>query len=497
MKIASQLLLPSLLLGAPLALADPAAAAPAQASASKPIDVSFRGTLRDALKQIAEQGGLNVVATGNLDTAVEVHLRGITAEQALKTIARTYSLRLRQDGSIYTLRPMTDAERHAAEEAEGLEAADEGTTTAPEPVPAPPVAPSPPVAAVPPPLPPSRVPPPVPPEPPAEVQSPREIRQRIRDEMRKAQRRSRGDRSVVARGQPVEIKEGETVDNAVAYGGNLVVRGHVEEDAVVFGGNLDIYGSVAGDVRAFGGTVTLHPGASVEGEASAIGGQVIQEEGSFVEGDIESMEGASLGSLVLGEMKDSLQKEFKRSEDKEDSKEAEAHDEDDSGSAFPAFILKFAALFGLGFLGQILFPSRMKELAAEIREQPVNSGLTGSLGVVALIPISVILAITLVGIPVLVLMWLVIPLAAALGLAAVASEIGTRLPILRGRKTQAAALALGLLVLLGVGAIPVLGWLVLGVANLVAFGAVIRTRFGSRTRNMPEPFSPSSTHAPL
>ena len=89
------------------------------APAEKRIDVSFRGTLRDALKRIANDGGLNVVATGDLDTSVEVHLKGVTAEQVLRIIARTYSLRLDQEGSIYTLRPMT-----AAEKGDGL---DEGS----------------------------------------------------------------------------------------------------------------------------------------------------------------------------------------------------------------------------------------------------------------------------------------------------------------------------------------------------------------------------------
>ena len=91
--------------------------APAKAPAAedvKTIAVAFRGSLRDALKRIAEDGGLNVVATGDLDTAVEVHLKGVTAEQALRTIARTYSLRLDQEGSIFTLRPMTAAEKEAA-----------------------------------------------------------------------------------------------------------------------------------------------------------------------------------------------------------------------------------------------------------------------------------------------------------------------------------------------------------------------------------------------
>ncbi|EAU62099.1 conserved hypothetical protein, partial [Stigmatella aurantiaca DW4/3-1] len=291
MKIASHLLLPSLLLGAPVALAAQTPTPPsAQAAASKPIDVSFRGTLRDALKQIAEEGGLNVVATGELDTAVEVHLRGITAEQALRTIARTYSLRLIRDGSIYTLRPMTGPEKQAAEEDTGESA------PASAPVPVAPL--SPPVVA-PPPLPPMA----------EEEQTPPEIHRRIRDEMRKAQRRTKGEHDVVARGQSIEIKKGESVDNAVVYGGNMVVRGHVEEDAVVFGGNLEIFGTVDGDVHAFGGNVTLHPGSSVGGDASAIGGSVIQNDGAHVEGGTESLEGKSIGSLVLGEVKDSLERE--------------------------------------------------------------------------------------------------------------------------------------------------------------------------------------------
>ncbi|MFP2934343.1 hypothetical protein ACLESO_56360, partial [Pyxidicoccus sp. 3LG] len=109
MKISSRLLLPALLLGAPLALGAEAQSAPkaeVSAPAARTIDVSFRGSLRDALKTIADKGGLNLVVTGDLDTPAEVHLRGVTANQALRTVARAYSLRLEQDGSIFTLRPM-------------------------------------------------------------------------------------------------------------------------------------------------------------------------------------------------------------------------------------------------------------------------------------------------------------------------------------------------------------------------------------------------------
>jgi len=52
-----------------------------------------------------------------------------------------------------------------------------------------------------------------------------------------------------------------------------------------------------------------------------------------------------------------------------------------------------------------------------------------------------------------------------------------------------------LLLLLVVGHIPVLGPLVLTLATMMAFGAVIRTRFGNRPRGMPEPIS--AEHAPV
>jgi cytoskeletal protein CcmA (bactofilin family) len=473
MKIASRLLLPALLLGAPVALAEQAPATPpSEASAASPaaksIDVNFRGSLRDAVKRIAEQGGLNLMATGDLETPVEVHLQGVSAEQALRTLARTYSLRLDQDGSIFTLRPLTATEQAAT------------------------VAPSAPV----PPMPPMPAMPPVPPTPPAmpmisaEDMDPTELQERVRDEMRKTRHRHRGDRDVVARGQELEVKEDDSVDNAVVYGGNLTVRGNVEEDAVAFGGNLDIYGNVEGDASAVGGNVILHEGAHVEGDVSAIGGTVTREEGASVEGSTESFGGGDIGTLVAGELKDNLQKELPKPEhqaEHEVQAKGRSH-----GGGLVGFILRFAALFGLGFVGQLLFPARMKELSAEITRQPVKSGLTGLVGFIALLPITVVLAITIIGIPVLVALWLVVPIVAALGLAVLASEIGLRVPVLRGRKTQAVVLALGLLILLTVGAIPGIGPVAMTLATMVAFGAAIRTRFGYKLRGIPEPIGPNA-----
>jgi cytoskeletal protein CcmA (bactofilin family) len=468
MKIAFRILLPTLLLGASAALAqeNPTSSNEAPAApVAETLDVSFSGTLREAVQHIAEEGGLSVVATGELDTDVEVYLQDVTAEQALRTLARTYSLNLEQDGRIFTLRPMTARAEVAPSAA--------ASVAPPRPV----VVPTPPIAVAPPAL-------PVPPVPPmplisADDLDPREIQERVRKGVSRAERRHRGERDVVARGQSLEVKAGESVDDAVVYGGNLVVKGQVEGDAVAFGGNLEIHGHVNGDAHAFGGNVVLRPGAVVQGDVSSIGGMVLREEGAWVEGSTESFGGAKVGTLVANEVKESL----KAAQAEEPRVKRERH----GGGGIAGFLLKFAALFGLGFLGQLFFPARMKELAAEIKSQPLKNGVTGLVGFLALIPITAVLAITIIGIPVAVLMWLVVPVLAALGLTVLAGEIGLRLPVLRGRKTQAVVLALGLLVLLLVGAIPGIGGVVMMLASAVAFGAVIRTRFGIRPRGIPEP----------
>ncbi|HYO67426.1 MAG TPA: hypothetical protein VEU33_15230, partial [Archangium sp.] len=177
-------------------------------------------------------------------------------------------------------------------------------------------------------------------------------------------------------------------------------------------------------------------------------------------------------------------------------------EERDSGNGFATFLIQFAVMFGLGFLGQMLFPARMKALTADIQAKPLAGGVVGLVGALSLIPasipllvVSIVLAVTIIGIPVAVALWLLPLLAAAVGFTAVASSIGTRLPVMRGRKTQAMVMALGLLILLVAARIPVLGPLVMVAAVLVGFGAVIRTQLGRRPRGIPEPII--SDHIPV
>jgi len=459
----------------------PAPAAAEQVPAARTIQVNFRGSLRDALKKIAEVGGLNLVVTGDLDRPAEVHLKGVTAERALRTVANAYSLKLDADEGIFTLRPMTDAEVAAA---------------AVRPAPAAPEAPRAPEA-------------PAAPEAPEapegsevtdplanlgeDAMSPDEVKERVRESVRRVKRSRRGDNDVVARGQSLTINKDQSVESAVVYSGNLTVDGNVEEDAVVFGGNMEVNGHIAGDATAFGGNIVLNPGASVEGDVASFGGIVERREGAHVAGSSESIGGSRFGMAVAEGVKDALVQGTNEAE-VEAAAEADDHvhhDRDDSMGGFAAFLLQFGLLFGLGFLFMIFAPARMKEIEAEIKREPVKSGLVGLLGLIALGPLSLLLVVTLIGIPVAFALWVVAGLGIAMGFAALANGIGMRLPLLRGRKTQAAVLALGLLPMLLLFQIPVLGAVAFFLVLCIAAGAVIRTRLGQRVRGMPEPIIPS------
>lgn len=74
-------------------------------------------------------------------------------------------------------------------------------------------------------------------------------------------------------GDTVEVPAGETVDGDLyVFGGSITVAGDVDGDVIAFGGQVDISGRVSGDVFTSGGTVTIS--GDVAGDVRASGGQI-------------------------------------------------------------------------------------------------------------------------------------------------------------------------------------------------------------------------------
>lgn len=393
----------------------PAALGAPEPSEGKRISVQFRGPLKDALRKIASEGGVNLVVLGDLSEPADVHLEDATAEEVLQALVAAYRLELERDGKIWMIR------KAGAGEAEA----------------------------------------PAAPVPPAPAEAPQATP--VVDRGDRSERAGEGER--VGTG-PVVVEPGQVVERAVSFGGTVTVGegAVVEEDAI-----------------AFGGDVVLEAGALVEGDAVSFGGQVRKAPGAMVEGKEVAMGAPGLG-VVAKQLK-----HVKPEPVEEDSPRSGIRLRWPHSGALSGFLLRFALLFGLGFLFSMFVPSRMRQLEREVKQAAVRCGLTGLVGGFLLLPLTVLLVVTIIGIPFALALWVFTGLGIAMGVAAVASEVGLRVPVLRARKTQAAVLALGLLVLLGVAQIPVLGPIVMTTVTAIALGAIIRTRFGQRNRGIPEP----------
>lgn len=466
-----------------LALLSILLASAALAEPSRQIDLEFKGTLREALKKIAAEGRINLIITGDLAEPAEVVLHDASPEEALETVAKAYHLRVTQQGNMWTLRPMTEEEKKAAS-ATPAAAPDAQAEADGSALPSMPALPSLPALPTLPALPNA----PTPPAPPELSELQQRIKDRIEDKLaRKLERKLHRGRThgndLVGTG-PLSVEKDQRVDSVVSLGGPVTVSGRVDKDVVALGGPVELKENavVEGDVVSLGGPVTLGENTLVEGEVVAFGGPINRAESAEVQGGVVAMGGAGAGRAIAA-----LARHAHEDDGEHDGERGGWRINGNRASTLSGFLLRFAVLFGVGFLCMMFMPARMKVLEAELRRDPIKSGLTGLVGAIALVPMTALLAVTIVGIPFAVALVLLAIFGGTMGLCAVANEIGTRLPLSNVRKTQAVVLAAGLLILLVLGLIPVLGPMALTVLGLLSLGAIIRTRFGSRKQGVPEP----------
>jgi hypothetical protein len=137
----------------------------------------------------------------------------------------------------------------------------------------------------------------------------------LKDVLKFHKRADGSDRQTVGTGN-VTVEEDQEVDDAVAYGGSLLIKGRVRNDAVAFGGN-----------------VQLGPHAVVGGDAVAFGGNVERESGARVHGQTLSFGGKSGGLAAIGATE-------------KKSRSSDRH----SGSSIFWLLIQFAIYFALGFV---------------------------------------------------------------------------------------------------------------------------------------------------
>ena len=256
-------------------------------------------------------------------------------------------------------------------------------------------------------------------------------------------------------GRGVEIKKDEKVESAVAFGGPITIAGDVEGDAVAFGGNLHVTesGHVHGDAASFGGRIIIDEGGRVDGEKTQVGA------GKMVAGMIPALAAADAPERHLS-----------------------------TGATIGFGLLRAAAeflcFFLLGMLVLVLVPKRTLVVAEAIERHPLKAGGIGFAVMVAALPLTLLLIITILGIPLAILLWPALFVSGFFGYVALALVIGRKLPA-GVIPTNNALFALGAAVIVAVGMLPWIGsaiWFLLG---FLAIGAVALTRFGAEDKSGP------------
>ena len=256
---------------------------------------------------------------------------------------------------------------------------------------------------------------------------------------RRRDRRGRGAQRVVF-GHSLNVGADETVDKAVAIGGSVTIAGHVLRDTV-----------------AVGGSVTLLPGARVEGDAVAVGGSVSVDPAATLEGDSVGLGGTiptTIGSAtrwVVG-----------------------------GGRGMRSMLsrtARAALLYVIALLVAAAFPGALSRVKTYLVDRPGLSALGGLAIVFGFVPLCVLLAVTIIGIPLIPVAVLLLIALLFFGFTVSAGWLGERMPFLRD-KTPVKAVALGGVVLALVGLIPWLGTAVLVLVAAVPAGAALLSRFG-------------------
>ena len=250
-------------------------------------------------------------------------------------------------------------------------------------------------------------------------------------------------------GGNVTVQTNQTVNDAVAVWGNVTVMGHVQGDAVAVGGNID-----------------LLPGSRVDGDAVAIGGKVNRQPGAVVGGTVTGL-GPSLRLPFIGPNFGHMNRipflPF--------------------FNPFWIFMVAVASLFYLvvSLVVALLFPDRVETIGAAILDQPGSTALYGFIAFLLVLPVTLILIVSCIGIPLVPIEFLILLAAKLVGRAGVGLAVGRKVGVGLNHPISSTLVAVlvGALIIGFIHLIPVIGWLVAFVLGILGLGAVIMTGFGA------------------
>jgi len=250
--------------------------------------------------------------------------------------------------------------------------------------------------------------------------------------------------NIVKIGSDVTIEEGTKVRNVLAIGGQITVDGVVDNHIV-----------------AIGGSVVLTGKAVVGGSVFCIGGIIVKGRGAEVHGNLTEINADDISASI-----------------------ANALNEEWEGWSWIFAIISISIFLGvllLTILTVFLIPKPIRLISSAIKQKPFKVTVWGLAGLVLIVPLAVLLAVSVVGIVLIPLEMTIVLCAVLIGFIAVSQLVGRRLFTVLKRKDQSMMRETiwGLIILWLIGWIPYVGWIVKMCAIVLGLGGVLLTRFGT------------------
>jgi len=425
----------------------------------KKLTADFTDTpIGEALQKIADAGGWSVVLPAGLRGAVNAHFRNSPAEEALKAVLSQTGLSASREGSVVTVsresgpRLVVRGGKRHLDFHKGLE----GLSMSMKP----------------------------------KAPSKEDVRQLKEDALQAAEDARQAAEEDADDAASPSAKRGDRV-----HAGNInVAPGERLRDVVSIRGNVRLGpGAAARQVTAVLGSVDLDPGANVEQEVVAVGGNVHVGPGAHVAKDVVSVGGEVIidpGGTVDGEQVSVSVPGLAALVGLVGSKSISVHEISPLLKVGHA-LAKFAVFFALALLVLVFVPQRLDAVTAGIGRRPAKVILAGLLGTLAMPVLTVLLVVTIVGIPLVAVQIVAVLVAGVVGYSALALFIGRALPVYSTKAAAVIQLAVGTAIVVAVSEVPILGPMAMLSAWLIVFGAVLRTRFGQAQGPAPLPTTPS------
>ncbi len=247
-------------------------------------------------------------------------------------------------------------------------------------------------------------------------------------------------KDLVKIGEDVSIPSGDQLEHVVVIGGDVALSGTVTKDLIVIGGDVEV-----------------GPSGRVEGSTVVFFGDTEKGEGAFFAKAPISLptDGMWLTLPLLG-----------------------------SWVVAALALLILAGMFALLILCALFFTAHIGRVSHFTQMHPWKALLAGIAASILLAPVSVMLLITIVGIPLIPVLVVLVSAATFFGFAAMCQLIGLKFfnAIKKPNQPMLLEVLVGFVAIGLIALIPVVGAFVKTMLWFMGLGAVVVTRFGTNQR---------------